>query len=1603
MYFEFDSLVPTLAVTLAGNYTASGPQNGPFTGSPTSYTVQNSGGGTLNWTATGPSWLTLSPATSGSLGASATATVNVSVNTADPAAQTAGTYSGNITFTNTATSATVTRTATLTVNDVIAPTITGTPGSVSLNTPSNSATATHTWSPPTATDNTGGTGVGQFTVTLSGAAVHGPVAAASLTTFNFPIGVTTVTYQARDNATPTPNNATPTSFTVTVTDNVAPVFSTCPASQTLQATGPGGASASWPLPAASDNSGSVVVTQTAGLASGSTFPVGVNVVTFTATDPYANATPCTFNITVQDTTPPVFSGVPANVTLEATSPAGAQYPAYTALPVATDIVGGNRPVTASHPVGTTFPFTAPGPTTTTVTFSASDAAVPPNTATAQFTVTVRDTTPPNITSVPSSVTAEATSPAGAAVTFGVAAATDVADPAPVITYSHASGSTFPLGTTTVTVTARDASNNQSTATFTVTVQDTTAPTFPFVPGNLTANLPANSATAIVSWPTPAPFATDAVGVTSSGSSHASGSAFPVGVTTVTYTAQDAAGNVRTASFTVTVVDGIAPVFSGVPANIIAEATGPGGANVSFLAPTATDAVDGARPVTSSHGPNTLFPLGTTTVTFTAQDLATPPNVASASFQVTVRDTTPPLLGAVSNVTVTAPDLSGAIVSFPLPTAIDIVDATPTVTASPASGSLFPIGMTTVTVTAVDDYANAATRTFTVTVLSPAQMAVTPATGLTSTGPQGQQGAPFSPTSQAYVVSNGGQVPMDFTVSGANAWVSATPAGGTLPPGGSVTVTVALTAGADALGVGVHNATFGFTNTTSNIGNTTRAAQLTVLAPANMAVTPATAFNSAGPQGQQGGAFTPLSTTYTVQNTGALAMDFTVTGAPSWVTLSAVGGTLAPGASQVITASLNAGANALPVGAQNGTLTFTNATNGIGNTPRTVTLNVQEPARLTVTPPDGLVSSGFQGGPFSPPTKTYTLSNTGAFPLNFTAADNQGWLDAAPPSGTIPPGGSTTVTLSLNAAANALASGTHNGMLTLTNTTSGLGNTTRPATLTAIPNGQVVLKVASSLGDGTYTFSSATPALSLPVTTSGGVGQSAAITLNPATYAVSVKAPDGFGLTGITCSDNDSTGNVPARSASIVLASAETVTCTFNFVNSRKKTVEVIGQFMSRRNDMLLSNGPDPNRQVDRLIDAGGQSPGGGSNPGVGNLAGFSNGTGSAGVAGGPGRLGGGGIASAPPGFGGSAAGIAAGYAGGNTATGTGRSGPFGQRSFEDRIAELRGPEMLPSDRPAGPSPFNLSGGTEGSTRMSFGTSLAQAMRYAADSHNQRVKATLGPDAMALGLGNAAVKRATSPFDVWVEGTYLSFNDNRIDATRRDGDGHFGVLYAGADYVFNRYLLIGALVQFDSMRQKSVSQSYDIHGKGWMAGPYATIRLSENLFLQGRAAWGRSTNEISPFLTYTDQFSSNRWLASTTLVGRWQFGDWQFRPSATVSYIEDVSEAYTDSLGVGIPSVKASLGQLKAGPQVSYRTMLGGIIVEPRAGIEAIWNFSSSAKGVDFGGTLAGPEELRGRVELGVRAQMPGGTSLDVSGSYDGIGSTTYSAIGGKATVRVPLN
>jgi large repetitive protein len=247
----------------------------------------------------------------------------------------------------------------------------------------------------------------------------------------------------------------------------------------------------------------------------------------------------------------------------------------------------------------------------------------------------------------------------------------------------------------------------------VKVQDTTAPALTVPAADITKEATGASGAAVAFAVSatdavdPSPVVTCKVGATVV----SSGDTFPLGSSTVSCTAKDSAGNSSLAqSFKIIVQDTTAPALT-VPVNKTVEATKPAGADVSFTA-SASDLVDGPITPTCVPASGSAFAIGTTTVTCSATDAHS--NTGSKSFNVIVQDTTAPVVTVPANIVQTATSVAGATTTFTA-SATDIVDGSITPTCTPASGSTFAPGTTTVSCSATDAHHNTGTKTFTVTV------------------------------------------------------------------------------------------------------------------------------------------------------------------------------------------------------------------------------------------------------------------------------------------------------------------------------------------------------------------------------------------------------------------------------------------------------------------------------------------------------------------------------------------------------------------------------------------------------------------------------------------------------------------------------------------------------------------------------------------------------------------------------------------------------------------------------------------------------------------------------------------------------------------------
>ncbi|CAE7232588.1 unnamed protein product, partial [Symbiodinium sp. CCMP2592] len=269
-----------------------------------------------------------------------------------------------------------------------------------------------------------------------------------------------------------------------------------------------------------------------------------------------------------------------------------------------------------------------------------------------------------------------------------------------------SGSSFPIGDTTVTCTATDVAGNTGSASLRVWVQDLNPvpPVFDVVPNDVSVSTDQGQCGAVVNFTVPT--ATDDCPGVQVSCSPESGSTFSVGTTTVTCTATDAGGSTASAEFDVNVRDLWAPNIT--LGDVMREtATSPGLCEgIVVYDVSAIDNCPGDVTLSCVPANGSLVPVGDNRVDCTATDVAGLAQ-SGTGFSVTVRDHENPVFDPVpDDVTVTNdPGQCGAAVDY----VANAADNCPgvQVVCSQESGTTFSVGTTTVTCNATDASGNKA--------------------------------------------------------------------------------------------------------------------------------------------------------------------------------------------------------------------------------------------------------------------------------------------------------------------------------------------------------------------------------------------------------------------------------------------------------------------------------------------------------------------------------------------------------------------------------------------------------------------------------------------------------------------------------------------------------------------------------------------------------------------------------------------------------------------------------------------------------------------------------------------------------------------------------
>jgi|GEM_PF-4055653 len=373
----------------------------------------------------------------------------------------------------------------------------------------------------------------------------------------FPIGTTTVKYRVTDAC----GNMEMCSFDIVIEGTPLMFDLLCADDITVtEAVGDNGVVVTFNDPSIISNcpADGFTITQTAGLPSGSVFPVGVNTVTFSVADGCGQADDCSFDVTVNpaptgEITLVCNDDIIVTETVGENDGVAVTYNEPTAT--TTCSLGGLEVERTAGPAsGSIFPIG-----TTTVTYTATDACGEAETC--SFDITVNPAPTGEITLVCNDdiiVTETVGENDGVAVTYNEPTATTTCSLGGLEverTAGPASGSIFPIGTTTITYTATDACGEEETCSFDVTVNPAPTGEITFAcSDDIEVTEAVGDNGVIVTYDDPTAISTCPVGAVSVTfiSGLASGSVFPVGTTTVIYEATDGCGGVERCAFIVKV-------------------------------------------------------------------------------------------------------------------------------------------------------------------------------------------------------------------------------------------------------------------------------------------------------------------------------------------------------------------------------------------------------------------------------------------------------------------------------------------------------------------------------------------------------------------------------------------------------------------------------------------------------------------------------------------------------------------------------------------------------------------------------------------------------------------------------------------------------------------------------------------------------------------------------------------------------------------------------------------------------------------------------------------------------------------------------------------
>lgn len=248
------------------------------------------------------------------------------------------------------------------------------------------------------------------------------------------------------------------------------------------------------------------------------------------------------------------------------------------------------------------------------------------------------------------------------------------------------------------------------------------------------------------------------------------------------------------------------------------------------------------------------------------------------------------------------------------------------------------------------------------------------------------------------------------------------------------------------------------------------------------------------------------------------------------------------------------------------------------------------------------------------------------------------------------------------------------------------------------------------------------------------------------------------------------------------------------------------------------------------------------------------------------------------------------------------------------------------------------GANTGGTGLSFASTDSNNLSFAMDLANMLASAHKD-DGLALGYAGSGAGRSAldTPFNSWLTGNYVQFNDDTVNADR---DGHVWIVSGGLSYDMDGTTTIGVLGQYRDGKADSSALSATLETNAIGAGAFVTTQVLGGVNIAVATMFESGDNDIS-IGGVTGSYDSQQISLEVNVDGRVAIGatSW-LQPAVGLAYAKSTADDYTDSSSTLVKGIDSTTGTLTYGLTIGTAINGGDVAILPFAKVGGIWNFDN---------------------------------------------------------------